>query len=73
MAATFAFLPAMLHDHCMAFPAEFQFANEDDFVQRFVIPLLQRPGFSVIANYHRSHGELGKNLVFAEIDRFGHT
>lgn len=56
----------------MAIPKEFVFANEDDFVQRFLIPLLHRLGFSVVANYHRTHGELGKDLVFAEIDRFGH-
>jgi hypothetical protein len=56
----------------MSIPKEFTFANEDDFVQRFLIPLLYRLGFSVVANYHRTHGELGKDLVFAEIDRFGH-
>jgi hypothetical protein len=57
----------------MAIPKEFNFVNEDDFIQRFVIPLLHRLGFSVVANYHRTHGELGKDLVFAEIDRFGHA
>ena len=56
----------------MTIPKEFTFASEDDFVQRFLIPLLHRLGFSVVANYHRTHGELGKDLVFAEIDRFGH-
>lgn len=56
----------------MAIPKEFNFASEDDFIQRFLIPLLHRLGFSVVANYHRTRGELGKDLVFAEIDRFGH-
>jgi hypothetical protein len=56
----------------MAIPKEFAFASEDDFIQRFLIPLLHRLGFSVVANYHRTRGELGKDLVFAEIDRFGH-
>lgn len=56
----------------MAMPKEFNFASEDDFIQRFLIPLLHRLGFSVVAYYHRTHGELGKDLVFAEIDRFGH-
>jgi hypothetical protein len=55
----------------MAIPNEFTFANEDEFVQRFIIPLLHRLGFSIVVNYHRTHGELGKDLVFAEIDRFG--
>jgi hypothetical protein len=57
----------------VAFPKEFAYVSEDDFVQRFLIPLLHRLGFSLVANYHRSHGELGKDLVFAEIDRFGHV
>lgn len=56
----------------MALPREFNFASEDDFIQRFLIPLLHRLGFSVVVNYHRTQGELGKDLVFAEIDRFGH-
>jgi hypothetical protein len=56
----------------MSIPKEFSFENEDEFIQRFLIPLLHRLGFSVVANYHRTHGELGKDLVFAEIDRFGH-
>jgi hypothetical protein len=65
-------LPSVEGAASMAIPKEFVFANENDFVQRFLIPLLHRLGFSVVANYHRTHGELGKDLVFAEIDRFGH-
>jgi hypothetical protein len=57
----------------MAFPKEMQYRSEDDFIQRLLIPLLYRLGFSVVANYHRAHGEFGKDLVFAEIDRFGHV
>jgi hypothetical protein len=56
----------------MAIPAEFSdFRNEDDFVQRFLIPLLFRLGFSVVANYHGKR-ENGKDVIFADIDRFGH-
>lgn len=56
----------------MAFPPQLQFANEDDFTQRLLIPLLQRLGFSLVINYHGT-SELGKDLIFAEIDRFGHV
>lgn len=56
----------------MPIPPELTFSNEDAFNQEFVIPLLRRLGFSVVANYH-GHAEFGKDLVFAEIDRFGHV
>jgi len=55
----------------MAFPSELkQFANEDDFIQRFLVPLLKRLGFGLATNYH-GNTEFGKDLVFGEIDRFG--
>jgi len=56
----------------MPIPSEFNYANEDEFTQKFLIPLLQRLGFSLVVNYH-GHAEFGKDLVFAEIDRFGHV
>ncbi len=56
----------------MAFPSEFQFENELQFVNELIIPLLQRLGFVMVANYHGTH-EFGKDVVFAEIDRFGHV
>ena len=56
----------------MPIPSELTFENEDDFNQRFLIPLLRRLGFSVVANYH-GHAEFGKDLVFAEVDHFGHV
>jgi len=58
----------------MALPAELKgkYTNEDDFIQRFLIPLLQRLGFSLVVNYH-GHAEYGKDLIFAEVDRFGHV
>src|SRR5438477_12444055 len=56
----------------MPFPPEFQYSNEDDFTQRFCVPLLQRLGFSLVVNYHGS-SEFGKDLIFAEVDRFGHV
>lgn len=62
----------MQDDLEMAFPPGFTYGSEDDFVQRLIIPLVQRLGFSLIADYHRTHGEFGKDLVFAEIDRFSH-
>ena len=56
----------------MPIPPEFNYVNEDEFTQRFLIPLLQRLGFSLVVNYH-GHAEFGKDLIFAEIDRFGHV
>ena len=56
----------------MAIPKELEYQNEDDFVQRFLIPLLQKLGFSVVANYH-GKSEFGKDLIFAEVDRFGNV
>jgi hypothetical protein len=56
----------------MAFPPEFQYANEGDFIQRLLIPLLQRLGYSLVVNYHGTL-EYGKDLLFAEVDRFGHV
>ncbi len=56
----------------MAFPKELEgYTSEDDFIQRFVIPLLKRLGFSVV-NYH-GKSEHGRDLIFAEMDRFGHV
>ena len=56
----------------MPIPDELAFDNEDEFNQRFVIPFLHKLGFSVVANYHGA-SEFGKDLVFAEFDRFGHV
>jgi hypothetical protein len=56
----------------MAFPTELaSFKCEDDFIQRFLIPLLKRLGFSVV-NYHGTR-EHGRDLIVAEMDRFGHV
>jgi hypothetical protein len=55
----------------MPIPSELSsYADEADFIQRFLFPLLQRLGFTTVAHYHGA-GELGKDLVFAEVDRFG--
>lgn len=56
----------------MPIPNELTFSDEDAFNQQFLIPLLRRLGFSIVANYH-GRSEFGKDLVFAEIDRFGHV
>jgi hypothetical protein len=45
------------------------FQNEADFTSRFLVPLLRRLGFSIVAEYHGQR-EFGKDLVFDEIDRF---
>ena len=56
----------------MAIPGEFTYADEAGFITRFVLPLLQRLGYSLVVNYHGTR-EFGKDLVFGEIDRFGHV
>ena len=56
----------------MAIPKELNYRNEDDFTQRLLVPLLQRLGFSMTVNYHGSR-EFGRDLIFAEFDRFGHV
>lgn len=52
-------------------PAFNDFPSEAAFIQGFLIPLLQRLGFSLVVNYH-GKTEFGKDLIFAEVDRFGH-
>lgn len=57
----------------MPIPAEFsKYKNEAEFTEQFLIPLLHRMGFSVVVNYH-GRREFGKDLVFGEIDAFGHV
>lgn len=56
----------------MPIPPDLAFDNEDDFVQRFLVPLLTRLGFQIPVNYHGKQ-ELGKDLVFSEIDRFSNV
>ena len=56
----------------MAIPKELTYANELTFTEKFIFPLLQRLGFSVVVNYHGQR-EFGKDLVFGEVDRFGHV
>jgi hypothetical protein len=56
----------------MAIPPEFAFVNEADFTSRLLIALLHRLGFSLVADYHGTR-EFGRDLVFGEIDRFGHV
>jgi hypothetical protein len=55
----------------MAMPSELNYANEADFTNRLMIPLLERLGFTLIAFYGGPR-EFGKDVVFGEIDRFGH-
>lgn len=57
----------------MALLPEFQKYNgEDDFVQRFLIPLLGRLGFGIILNHH-GQSEAGMDLIVGEIDRLSHV
>jgi hypothetical protein len=53
----------------MPIPAELtQYRDEDDFVQRFLIPLFRRIGFEIVANYHGKR-EFGKDVLVGEVDR----
>jgi len=58
----------------MPYPPEFfaRYHDEHEFLRGFVRPLLHKLGFSVVLDYH-GQDEFGKDLVFAEIDRFGHV
>ena len=56
----------------MAICSEFTYADENEFIQSLLIPLLQRLGFGTVVNYHGTR-EFGRDLIFAEIDRFGHV
>lgn len=47
------------------------FGSEINFTDQFLIPLLNRLGFTIVINYHGKR-EFGKDLVFGEIDRFSH-
>lgn len=57
----------------MALSPEFtRYADENDFVQRFLVPLLGRLGFGIVANHH-GQSEAGMDLIVGEIDRFSHV
>jgi len=54
----------------MPIERHFKYANEAEFTNQFLVPLLRRIGYSVVVEYHGTQ-EFGKDLVFGEIDRFG--
>ena len=57
----------------MPIPSELaRYRDEDDFVQRFLVPLFRRIGFEIIANYHGKR-EFGKDLLVGEVDRLSHV
>jgi hypothetical protein len=57
----------------MALSPEFTaYADENDFVQRFLVPLLGRLGFGIVVNHH-GQSEAGMDLIVGEIDRFAHV
>jgi hypothetical protein len=47
-------------------------SDENDFVQRFLVPLLGRLGFGIVVNHH-GQSEAGMDLIVGEIDRFAHV
>lgn len=56
----------------MSLPDELtSFGGEIDFTDKFLIPLLNRLGFTIVVNFHGKR-EFGKDLIFGEIDRFSH-
>lgn len=48
------------------------YANEQDFVERFLVPLLGRLGLGIVINHHGQR-EAGMDLIVGEIDRFAHV
>jgi hypothetical protein len=52
-------------------PSELEsYKKEEHLTDDFLIPLLQRLGFSIVVNFHGA-SEFGKDIIFGEIDRFG--
>lgn len=49
-----------------------RFANEADFRDQFVRPLLNRMGFFLVTEMHGTR-EFGADFLFSELHRFGHT
>ena len=56
----------------MPIVSSFNYADEAEFLDQLILPTLERLGFSLIARYHGAR-EFGKDVVFAELDRFGHV
>ena len=56
----------------MAFPPGFSFSSEKSFIDDFVVPLLNRLGYSLVLHYHGT-SEFGKDLIIGEFDRFSHV
>lgn len=42
--------------------------SEENFIQQFLKPLLQRLGYYSVRDYHGTR-EFGKDLVYAEVDK----
>lgn len=59
----------------MAIPIQLLYQGENkefQFRDGFVMPLLIRLGFGVVLNYHGQR-EFGRDVVFGDLDRFGHV
>ena len=51
----------------------FTYADEAEFLDRLILPTLERLGFSLIARYHGTR-EFGNDVSLRqELDRFGHV
>lgn len=59
----------------MAIPPQLIFEGQEkefQFRDKFMMPLLVRLGFGIVVNYHGQR-EFGKDVIFGDIDRFGHV
>jgi len=58
----------------MTIPLKLQFEGtnkEFQFRDNFLMPLIKRLGYGIVANYHGQR-EFGRDIIFGDIDRFGH-
>src|SRR5438128_1190814 len=59
----------------MAIPVSLVFEGQNkefQFRDKFVMPLLVRLGFGVVANNHGQR-EFGRDVIFGDVDRLGHV
>src|SRR5260221_7391682 len=59
----------------MAIPVQLTYEGQNkefQFRDNFVMTLLVRLGFGVVANYHGQR-EFGRDVIFGDVDRFGHV
>ena len=59
----------------MAIPPQLTYDGQDkefQFRDKFVMPLLVQLGFGIVVNHH-GHREFGRDVIFGDLDRFGHV